>query len=163
MSTLDPRLPTSQTVQDSAASNLLDFSTFQFNDETFLEDILLCQFTYNPSGLTVPSTPTAPSALVTNMDEIPNNLLPQSGAEGSQRLTAGEDITSTSALVITADELELFHANLMTANGEGDLNHFKPPSLSRTLRCIVAYFRHFDPHAPIIHYASFKISTAHRQ
>lgn len=150
----------------SAVDNTLDFSDIQFNDETFLEDVLLCQFTYNPSGLTIPSTPTASTMPMTNIGEYPENISPLNGDEPSHEVGVGvgqkPNVSSNSAVQITPDELELFHANMTIADGGGDLAHFKKPSLSRTSRCIIAYFQHFDPHAPFVHYASFNVSKAHR-
>lgn len=151
----------------SAVDNTLDFSDLQFNDETFLEDVLLCQFTYNPSGLTIPSTPTASTMPVTNVGEDPENIPQLNGDEPSNdagvSISQKSSLNSNSAVQITPDELELFHANLMIADAGGDLAHFKKPSLSRTSRCIIAYFQHFDPHAPFVHYASFNVSKAHRE
>ncbi|KAJ9606189.1 hypothetical protein H2200_009150 [Cladophialophora chaetospira] len=144
-------------------SNVLDFSDFQFDDEAFLEDVLLCQFTYNPSGLTIPSTPTAAVIPVTGVEDVSDNLPQLSDSEPVQDVSIAQRVTPLlkSAIPVTADELELFHAKLTIADKDGDLSQFKKPGLSRTSRCIIAYFRYFDPHAPFVHYASFSISKTH--
>ncbi|KAJ9639748.1 hypothetical protein H2204_003541 [Knufia peltigerae] len=140
---------------------LMDFSAFQLDDESFLEDVLLCQFSYNPSGLTIPSTPTLAALPMPSITDYADAIAQLDSTELSEGNGIKLSPNPTSILQITQDELELFHAKLTVTDAEEGLANFKKPSLSRTLRCIIAYFRHFDPHAPFIHYASFNISTAH--
>lgn len=141
----------------------MDFSAFQLDDESFLEDVLLCQFSYNPSGLTIPSTPTLAALPMPSITDYADAIAQLDSTELSEGNGIKLSPNPTSILQITQDELELFHAKLTVTDAEEGLANFKKPSLSRTLRCIIAYFRHFDPHAPFIHYASFNISTAHRE
>lgn len=144
-------------------AGLMDFSAFQLDDESFLEDVLLCQFSYNPSGLTIPSTPTIAALPMPSIVEYTDVITQLDTNELSDSTGNKINANSTSILQITQDELELFHAKLTITDAEEGLANLRKPSLSRTLRCIIAYFRHFDPHAPFIHYASFNISTAHRE
>ena len=155
---------TSLSTADQLSGGMMDISDFQLDDETCLEDVLLCQFTYNPSGLTIPSTPTAAALpAIVDVAECQDPTLPLNSNDlpngANQKFSPGP----MAALQVTPDELRLFHAKLTIADAEECLVSFKKPSLSRTLRCIIAYFRHFDPHAPFIHYASFNISTTHRE
>jgi hypothetical protein len=157
--------PASATTTLPVPDSTLDFTDFQFSDDAFLEDILLCQFTYNPSGLTVPSTPTATAASLASAEDIPN-FLPQLTVTTpihSHERECRKSPAAKSALQVTSTELEAFFAKLSLADVDGDLGHFQKPSLSRTSRCIISYFRYFDPHAPIVHYASFSIAKTHRQ
>jgi hypothetical protein len=100
----------------------------------------------------------------TSIDQDPIDPIQLDDVEPSHvAISQNTNTSSKSTLQITADELELFHAKLTIADKDGDLGLFKKPSLSRTSRCIIAYFRYFDPHAPFVHYASFSISKSHRQ
>lgn len=141
----------------------IDFPDLQFDDESFLEDILLCQFAYNPSGLTVPSSPAAEARSFINLPDYTDDLVQLDASELPKDAGQKVNVNPNCAFQITANELELFHAKLIIADADGALGNFKKPSLSRTLRCMIAYFRHFDPHAPFIHYASFNVSTEHRE
>lgn len=143
--------------------SMIDFSDLQFDDESFLEDILLCQFAYNPSGLTVPPSPTADARSSINLPDCADVMVQLDASEPPNDAGQKVSVNPNCAFQITANELELFHAKLIIADADGTLDNFKKPSLSRTLRCMIAYFRHFDPHAPFIHYASFSVSTAHRE
>ena len=135
----------------------MDFSAFPFEEDVFLEDSLLFQFNYNHSGLTVPPTPD-----------------PYNGSNGFDNSTSGMQVVTPesattsrveasvhNALEVTAEDLHAFYENLDQADEEDDLSDFQRPSLSRTLRCLVAYFQHFDPHTPLIHFASFSVGESH--
>lgn len=144
-------------------ASMIDFESLQFDDESFLEDILLCQFSYNPPGLTVASSPAAEAGPLIGLPDCTDDIIQVDVSEppndGGQKV----DGNPNCAIQITANELEVFHAKLIITDADGVLANFKKPSLSRTLRCMIAYFRHFDPHAPFIHYASFSVSTEHRE
>lgn len=144
------------------ADSMIDFENLQFDDESFLEDILLCQFSYNPPGLTVASSPVPDTGPAVNLPGLPDDIVQLD--VGDPPNDTGQKVygNPNCAVQITTNELEVFHAKLMIADVDGTLANFQKPSLSRSLRCIIAYFQHFDPHAPFIHYASFSISTEHR-
>ena len=158
-----PSTSTGSAAPNTIADGAIDFSNIQFDDETFLEDVLLCQFTYNPSGLTVPSTPIMDPRPLTNLTDCLDDVLELDTIAQPSNADQRVNTHAHSTFQITANEFEIFHAKLVTAEIDGTLGRFKKPSLSRTLRCIIAYFRHFDPHAPFIHYASFSILTSHRK
>ena len=156
--------PFSTTLDSSAtvalADHTLDFSNFQMDDEGFLEDTFLCQFTYNPSGLTIPSTPTAPGMdLLSILDNQDSSIHPSVKVFTSEN---GSKAISHSALQVTHDEHRLFLATLAADVSNSGLHRLQRPSISRMQRCLIAYFRHFDPHAPFIHYASFSVAKTHR-
>ncbi|EXJ67580.1 uncharacterized protein A1O5_09593 [Cladophialophora psammophila CBS 110553] len=44
----------------------------------------------------------------------------------------------------------------------GDTNRFVPPSRHRASRYLTAYVRYFDPHTPLIHFATFRPASASR-
>ncbi|KAK4940366.1 hypothetical protein LTR10_019472 [Elasticomyces elasticus] len=156
--------PVPTTLVSSATGALpdhtLDFSNFQLDDVGFLEDTFLCQFTYNPSGLTIPSTPAALALDITNSLDDGDSFVQLNTkvftSENSSR------VNSHSALQVTHDEHRLFLATLAAEDANSDLCRFQRPSVSRMQRCLIAYFRHFDPHAPFIHYASFSVAKTHR-
>ncbi|KPI41947.1 uncharacterized protein AB675_5498 [Cyphellophora attinorum] len=126
----------------------------------FLEDTLLLQnFAYNHSGLTEPSTPTHRAQVLPALP--PTGLDALQAAVSDAGSPARADRSVHDALQITAADLQGFHANLDRADPAGDLQDFRRPTLSRTLRCLIAYFQHYDLHTPIVHFASFKISDAH--
>ncbi|KEF59861.1 uncharacterized protein A1O9_04709 [Exophiala aquamarina CBS 119918] len=146
--------------------SVIEFPDLQFDNESFLEDVLLCQFAYNPSGLTVPSSPAAETRFLINLPDCTDNIVQLDASElpkDAGSLDTGQkfNVNPNCAFQITANELKLFHAKLIIVDADANLDNFKKPSLSRTLRCMIAYFRHFDPHAPFIHYASFNVSTEH--
>lgn len=146
---------------DALPDHNFDFSNFQLDDVGFLEDTFLCQFTYNPSGLTIPSTPTALALDITNsLDDGDSSVQPSTKPFTSDN---GSKANSRSALQVTHDEHRLFLATLAPDDANSDLHRFQRPSISRMQRCLIAYFRHFDPHAPFIHYASFSVAKTHRQ
>jgi hypothetical protein len=142
----------------SAAQQLPpEISDFTFDDDIFLEDPLLFQFNYNHSGLTIPPTPTQAAASGPAEQHISQLQLATPDSCADTRASS----SVLNALQITQDELQDFHDNIYEADGGHDLQDFRPPSLSRTLRCIIAYFEHFDPHTPIVHFASLNISKSH--
>ena len=131
---------------------------YSFDEDMFLEDSLLFQFAYNHSGLTIPSTPTTRHQYLQN---LPPDLTPIQTALSDSESPARADRSVHDALQITVGDLQGFHGNMDKIDSAGDLTYFRRPTLSRTLRCLIAYFQHFDLHTPIVHFASFKISEAH--
>lgn len=142
-------------------SDPTDFSNFLLYGGEFLEDAFLRQITYSSSGLTIPPTPIVSSATIANATDLQDTTHQLATPESS--IGARHKGTTSNVLHIAPEELDIFHAKLTASAVVGGQLHFRRPSLSRTLRCIIAYFRHFDPHCPIVHYASFKISETHRQ
>lgn len=149
---LDSNLPFDQTLPTN-----MDFSGFPFDDNVFLEDSLLFQFNYNHSGLTVPSTPNPYNASsgTGNYTSGLQVVTPESAA------TSRVETSVHNALEVNAEDLHAFYENLDRFDEEDDLSDFQRPSLSRTLRCLVAYFQHFDPHTPLVHFASFSVAESH--
>ena len=139
----------------------MEFPSFSFDEDMFLEDTLLFQFNYNHSGLTIPSTPNLPGVSLPNISDSSITSIQLATPESAPDLRP--DTSVHNALHINTDELQMFHAKLTDADPHGDLHQFRRPSLSRTLRCLIAYFQHFDPHTPIVHFASFKIYETHRK
>lgn len=131
---------------------------FSFDEDMFLEDTLLFQFAYK-SGMTIPSTPTNRGTVLPILP--PNELDTLHSVLSDAESPARVDRSVHDALHITANDLQGFHQNIDRADIAGDLRGFRKPTLSRTLRCLIAYFQHFDLHTPIVHFASFKISDAH--
>ncbi|KAF7544652.1 hypothetical protein G7Z17_g9779 [Cylindrodendrum hubeiense] len=58
-------------------------------------------------------------------------------------------------------EVEEFRKQLYCTCPHDLLRSFRFPSRSRIVRCIVAYFDHFDPHTPIIQHAKFSLCGTH--
>lgn len=137
----------------------LDYDTFAFDQEMFLEDTLLFQFNYNHSGLTIPPTPTQAPAQLSTLPEASIRPFQLATPESVSELRSTTGVHN--ALHISADDLLQFHNKIALADPDGHLSHFRRPSLSRTLRCLIAYYQHFDLHTPIIHFASFKVAEAH--
>ncbi|ETN39746.1 uncharacterized protein HMPREF1541_05972 [Cyphellophora europaea CBS 101466] len=141
------------------AQQSVNYSDFAFDNDMFLEDTLLFQFNYNHSGLTIPSTPNQPS---TSLPMIPESSINPLQLATPESVSDVRSVTAVhNALQITLDELQIFHSSINEADPGGVLKQFRRPSLSRTLRCLIAYYQHFDLHTPIVHFASLKISDAH--
>ncbi|KAK5046984.1 hypothetical protein LTR84_006926 [Exophiala bonariae] len=148
-------------IPNPVGDSMIDFENLQFDDESFLEDILLCQFSYNPPVLTVASSPVPEIAPTIGLPELPDSIAPLEISHPPNDAGQKSNGNPNCAIQITSNELEVFHAKLLISDVDGTLSNFHKPSLSRTLRCMIAYFQHFDPHAPFVHYASFSISTEH--
>jgi len=141
-------------------TNLDDGFDLSLTDDIFLEDTFLHHFTYDASGSALPTipapTPVATPVATSDMMNAHSETTQPGPSEAAQESEYRP--VHSNALQIEPHELETFHTKLAQCDINGDLAAFKRPGLSRTLRCIISYFRHFDPHTPIIHYASFKIS-----
>jgi hypothetical protein len=111
-----------------------DFPGNSYFDDIFLEDSLLFQFNYNHSGLTVPPTPN-PYATNQNSSMDANRLqvvTPESAANSRV------ESSIHNALQVSTEDLHAFYDNLREVDCNSDLDAFRNPSHSRTLRCLVA-------------------------
>lgn len=136
------------------------------DDFMFLEDFLLPNAGniipnyFTPSSLDEQQTgvPFQPPSLNTIPDRSRLGPLP---TQADAQARAGPDDSSYAHVFYTSDNdvgefkqrfYELFKSNA---------GRFNFPRRSRIVRCVTAYFDHFDPHVPIIQHATFSICRTH--
>ena len=137
------------------------------DDFMFLEDFLLPTVSniipnyFAPLSLDGPQPTASCQSKSTFLNTLsgpsrPGSLPVKADSQGR----AGPDDASSEHVFYTSDNdvegfkrrfYELFESN----------KEFKFPRRSRIVRCVTAYFDHFDPHVPIVQHASFGISRAH--
>lgn len=138
-----------------------------FDDMGFLEDFLLPDTTMIP-GCVTSVTSENESTLVPSIDDGGmgrcQNLLSLSALQTTTTSNLREESSEPSYLKVLSTsnrEIEEFRKILYCICPHGLLQSFRFPSRSRIVRCIVAYFDHFDPHTPIIQHAKFSLCGSH--
>lgn len=90
------------------------------------------------------------------------NLLNHSESVSNQTPPGGNNASSVWPSVSDSD-MDSFKQNLESfTTSMGNKIEFILPSMHKANRYLQAYFRYFDPHAPIIHLATFSFATAPR-
>ncbi|OAL28553.1 hypothetical protein AYO22_02747 [Fonsecaea multimorphosa] len=129
------------------------------DDLTFLEDILLPEFIFNATGPTTPipgdfNSTNGPSVPTRNEADISEpRLFSPSLPYPFERST---DDARPYVLNISSGDVDQFQKSILD---NAQLNNFPFPKRSRILRCLSAFFDSVDPHVPIVHHATFSLSS----
>lgn len=141
--------------------------TGEFDDLGFLEDFLLPDTTAIPGIITSLAFGEEDMPVLPSWDNIglgshpsrvtlPNFPTAASNVRGKLSEPSYFQVLSTSNY-----EVEEFRKRLYCICPQDLLHSFRFPSRSRIVRCVVAYFDHFDPHTPIIQHAKFSLIESH--
>lgn len=153
------RTPSSSRISGMSGTGLVE-------DFTFLEDFLLpnmgnmisSHHTLVPMGNSQNGT----SMPVKSPDPIPDQ--PRGEPESVPSDTEarkGPDDSSCAYVSNTSDgDCEKFKQRFLELS-KSQVTGFVFPRRSRLVRCITAYFNHFDCHVPIVHHATFGIYQSH--
>ncbi|KAK7409634.1 hypothetical protein QQX98_008149 [Neonectria punicea] len=142
--------------------------TGDFDDLGFLEDFLLPDTTMFPGHLAsmayedeaeaLPALPAWDSIdLAANPSQAPLSTFQAVAPNARGKLSEPSYFRVLSTSCYEVDE---FRKKLYCNYPHEVPNSFRFPSRSRIVRCIVAYFEHFDPHTPIFQHAKFSLGDA---
>lgn len=146
-----------------------ELSTAVFDDDLeFLEDILLPEFIFNPTGFTTPmpfdlERTAANTALMSTANESdtsqPRLFLPRLPPQQETQTSVDQmgDARNTHVFDISASDVEQFKTKIAASDVQHQLTNFPFPKRSRILRCLSAYFEHLDSHMPFIQHATFSL------
>ncbi|RDI80514.1 hypothetical protein Vi05172_g9460 [Venturia inaequalis] len=136
------------------------------HDFTFLEEFLLPNMGnkipsyYTPISMDEPQNDS--SSLAATLD--PNSDQAREGTEPAPSDTEarkGPDDSSYAHVFYTSEnDCDKFKQRFLELY-KSQITEFMFPRRSRLVRCITAYFDHFDCHVPIIHHATFGIYQSH--
>ncbi|TID25716.1 hypothetical protein E6O75_ATG03579 [Venturia nashicola] len=136
------------------------------DDFVFLEEFLLPNMgnmipSYS-TPISIDGSQNGASSLAPSLDPTPDQ--PGKGpdpARSDMETRKGPDDSSYAHVFDTSeDDCEKFKQRFLELY-RSQMNGFVFPRRSRLVRCITAYFDHFDCHVPIIHHATFGISQSH--
>ncbi|KAH7018826.1 hypothetical protein EDB80DRAFT_185215 [Ilyonectria destructans] len=141
--------------------------TGDFDDMGFLEDFLLPDTTMIPGRLasmayedeSMPGLSAWDNiGLACNQNKVPLSTFQPTVPNVRSKISEPGYFR---VLSTTDYEAEEFRKKLHCICPHQILHSFRFPTRSRIVRCIVAYFDHFDPHTPIIQHAKFSLCETH--
>ncbi|EXJ53389.1 uncharacterized protein A1O5_13378 [Cladophialophora psammophila CBS 110553] len=138
------------------------------DDLMFLEDSLFPDFHYDTNKLIPPlhqghyangedNTPSGPRQILLSC----TRQVTPSPEECNQQSHQQAQNVGGRVLRLPQEDVNTFEKNTLDIDNYGLISNFIFPSRIRMTRLLSAYFEYFDPHAPIVHRASFDVQKSH--